>query len=313
MAGVGAIWLAIVALIALAAPIIAPGDPLDFVTQPLIAPFSDAQYPFGSDQFGRDVWAELVYGARVSLVVGLAAAAGSIGLGIVVGTLAGFLGGRVDDVLMRITEAFQTVPTFILALALVSALGPSTLNVVIAIAISSWAATARLVRAEILSLRQRDYVDAARMAGMRPLRIAFSEVLPGALHPVVALIGVTVGAAILVESSLAFLGLSDPNQVSWGGMIASGREAIRIAAIAGGHPRRRGGTRGARGEPARRRTGRSPGPTTRSMNDPRRILHRPSSTSQGCASCSDHATAPALTRWLSTASTCTSIVGASCH
>jgi peptide/nickel transport system permease protein len=120
------------------------------------------------------------------------------------------------------------VPTFILALALVSALGPSTSNVVIAIAISSWAATARLVRAEILSLRQRDYVDAARMAGAPPLRIAFAEVLPGALHPVVALVGVTVGAAILVESSLAFLGLSDPNQVSWGGMIASGREAIRI-------------------------------------------------------------------------------------
>jgi peptide/nickel transport system permease protein len=224
----GATWLIVVAMLALAAPIIVPGDPRDFVTQPLLQPFDDAQYPLGSDQFGRDVWAMLVYGARVSLVVGLAAAAGSIGLGIVVGTLAGFLRGRVDDVLMRITEAFQTVPTFILALALVSALGPSTLNVVIAIAISSWAATARLVRAEILSLRQRDYVDAARMVGMRPLRIAFSEVLPGALHPVVALVGVTVGAAILVESSLAFLGLADPNQVSWGGMIASGREAIRI-------------------------------------------------------------------------------------
>jgi peptide/nickel transport system permease protein len=112
---------------------------------------------------------------------------------------------------------------------MVSAFGPSTLNVVVAIAISSWPATARLVRAEILSLRHREYVDAARMAGARELEIAFREVLPGALHPVVALVGVTVGSAILVESALAFLGLADPNLVSWGGMIADGREAIRVA------------------------------------------------------------------------------------
>ena len=225
----GLAWLAILGLLALAAPLIAPGDPLDFVARPLIPPLIDAAHPMGTDQFGRDVWALLVHGARVSLMVGLAAAAGAISLGILVGTLAGFLGGRVDDVLMRITEAFQTVPTFILALALVSALGPSTQTVVAAIAISSWPATARLVRAEILSLRHREYVDAARMAGSRELDIAFREVLPGALHPVVALVGVTVGAAILVESALAFLGLSDPNQVSWGGMIADGREAIRVA------------------------------------------------------------------------------------
>lgn len=225
----GALWLLLLTLVAIAAPLIAPGDPLDFATRPLLPPFSDLAYPLGSDQLGRDVFAMLVHGARVSLVVGIAAAAGAIGIGIVVGTLAGFLGGRIDDVLMRITEAFQTVPTFILALALVSALGPSTVNVVLAIAISSWAATARLVRAEILSLRQRDYVDAARMAGTRPLRVAFTEVLPGALHPVIALVGVTVGAAILVEASLAFLGLADPNQVSWGGMISVGREVIRIA------------------------------------------------------------------------------------
>ncbi len=187
------------------------------------------RYPLGTDQFGRDVWSMLVHGARVSLMVGLAAAAGAIGLGILVGTLAGFLGGRVDESLMRVTEAFQTVPTFILALALVSALGPSTQNVIAAIAISSWPATARLVRAETLSLRHREYVDAARMAGARELDIAFREVLPGALTPVVALVGVIVGAAILVESALAFLGLADPNQVSWGGMIADGREAIRVA------------------------------------------------------------------------------------
>lgn len=226
---IGAGWLLFVALIALAAPMLAPGDPLNFVARPLQPPFTNPEYPFGTDQLGRDVTAMLMHGARVSLAVGLAAAAGAIGIGILVGTLAGFLGGRIDTVLMRITEAFQTVPTFILALAMVSALGTSTANVVLAIAISSWPATARLVRAEVLSLRQRDYVDAARMAGLRPFDIAFREILPGALHPVVALVGVTVGSAILVESALAFLGLSDPNLVSWGGMIANGRSVIRTA------------------------------------------------------------------------------------
>jgi peptide/nickel transport system permease protein len=222
-------WLSVVTFVAIAAPMIAPGDPLDFVTTPMLPPLTDPAFPLGADQFGRDVWAMLVHGARVSLAVGLAAAAGAVGIGIVVGTTAGFLGGRVDDLLMRMTEAFQTVPSFILALAIVSVLGASTANVAVAIAISSWPATARLVRAETLSLRRRDYVDAARMAGLRPLEIAFREVLPGALHPVLALIGVTVGAAILIESALSFLGLSDPNLVSWGGMIAEGREVIRIA------------------------------------------------------------------------------------
>jgi peptide/nickel transport system permease protein len=227
-------WLALallsgMVLVALAAPLIAPGDPLDFATTPMLRPFTDPAHPLGSDQLGRDVWAMLVHGARVSLAVGLAAATGALGIGIVVGTSAGFLGGRVDDVLMRITEAFQTVPTFILALAIVSVLGPSTANVATAIAISAWPATARLIRAETMSLRRRDYVDAARMAGLHPVEIAFREVLPGALHPVIALVGVTVGSAILVEAALSFLGLSDPNLVSWGGMIADGREVIRIA------------------------------------------------------------------------------------
>jgi peptide/nickel transport system permease protein len=130
---------------------------------------------------------------------------------------------------MRLTEAFQTVPTFLLALALVGVLGASIGNVVLAIALASWPPAARLVRAEVLRVSTLDYVDAARLAGMRPLAVAFVEVLPGALQPVVALIGVTVGEAILVESALAFLGLGDANLVSWGGMIANGRALIRSA------------------------------------------------------------------------------------
>ena len=226
---VGALGLGLLVAMAVLAPVLKPGDPLDLVARPLIPPFTDQRFPLGTDTLGRDVWAQLLYGARVSLVVGLAAAIGAILIGVAVGTLAGFLGGRADATLMRVTEAFQTVPTFLLALALLTALGTSTANVILAIAISSWAATSRLVRAEVLSLRQREYVDAARLAGLSPLRIAFREVLPGSLQPVAALVGVTVGAAILVESALAFLGLSDPNQVSWGVMIANGRDAIRVA------------------------------------------------------------------------------------
>lgn len=225
----GCLCLLAIALIALFAGTIAPGDPLNMVARPLTEPFTDPRFLLGTDHLGRNVLAELVHGARVSMVVGAAAAAGAIGIGILVGTLAGFSDRLVDDVLMRITEAFQTVPTFLLALALVSILGASALNVVIAIGISSWPPTARLVRAEVLRLRGGTFVDAARLAGRSPLVIAFMEVLPGALQPVVALIGITVGEAILVESALAFLGLSDPNLVSWGGMVADGRALLRNA------------------------------------------------------------------------------------
>ncbi len=226
---IGTMLLLVMAGIAVFADVIAPGNPLNMVARPLTAAFVDARYPLGTDQLGRNVLAGIVHGARVSMIVGATAAATAICVGILVGTLAGFVGGRTDDVLMRITEAFQTVPTFLLALALVSVLGASALNVVVAIGVSSWPPTARLVRAEVLRLRHADYVDAARVAGRAPLAIAFAEVLPGALQPVVALIGVAVGEAILVESALAFLRLSDPNLSSWGGMLANGRALLRTA------------------------------------------------------------------------------------
>jgi peptide/nickel transport system permease protein len=226
----GAILLILITL-ALLAHQIAPGDPLRMVGRPLLAPFADTRFPLGTDQLGRNVWAGLVHGARVSLIVGTAAAAAAIGVGILIGTLSGFLGGFIDDALMRVTEAVQTIPTFLLALALVSALGASATNVIVAIALSSWPPSARLVRAEVLRVRTLDYVDAARVAGRAPLAIAFLEVLPGALQPVVALVGITVAEAILVESALAFLGLSDPNLQSWGLMVASGRATLRVAPL----------------------------------------------------------------------------------
>jgi peptide/nickel transport system permease protein len=150
-------------------------------------------------------------------------------VGCVIGTIAGFAGGIADEVLMRITDAFQTVPNFLLALAFVSVAGPSLATVVIAIALGAWTGPARIARAEILSIRERDFVAGARVIGMHPAEIAFRDVLPNALPPVLALSSIIVASAVLIEASLSFLGLGDPNRVTWGGMIAEGRAVLRTA------------------------------------------------------------------------------------
>jgi peptide/nickel transport system permease protein len=185
--------------------------------------------PLGTDRLGRDVLAELFHGARTSLVVGLATAAVAIAIGAVVGTIAGFAGGALDEVLMRVTDAFQTVPGFLLALAFVSVVGASLPVVVLAIALGAWTGPARIARAEVLSIRERDYVASARVIGMHPLEIALREVLPNAMQPVLALASVIVAGAILTEAALSFLGLGDPNVVTWGSMIAEGRNVLRSA------------------------------------------------------------------------------------
>ena len=228
----GAIGLAVLCLLALAAlfaGVIFPGDPLAIVGPALVPPFSDASLPLGTDRLGRDVLAELVHGTRASLAVGIAAAVVAIVIGSLVGTLAGFAGGLIDEALMRVVDAFQVVPGFLLALAFVSVIGPSLPVVVLAIALGAWTGPARLARAEVLSIRERDYVAAARVIGMRPLEIALREVLPNALPPVLALSSVIVASSVLIEAALSFLGLSDPNIVTWGSMIAEGRNVLRSA------------------------------------------------------------------------------------
>src|SRR5690606_10744114 len=225
----GTILLALLVLAALSASLIFPADPLSIVSTPLLQPFENAHFLFGTDRLGRDVLAELFYGARTSLGVGLAAALASIILGSIVGTLAGFAGGIIDEVLMRITEAFQTVPGFLLALALVSIAGPSLPVLIAAIALSSWTQAARLTRGQVLTIRESDYVASARVIGMHPMEIAFRQILPNALPPVLALVPVIVASAILIEAALSFLGLGDPNRVTWGGMIAEGRTVLRSA------------------------------------------------------------------------------------
>lgn len=225
----GMALLALAAIAALSAPLLAPGDPLAMVGRPLLAPFVDAALPLGTDRLGRSIAAGLIHGARASLVTGLAVAAVALCVGAALGTIAGYLGGLVDEVIMRVADAVQTVPSFLLAMAVVSATGPSALGVVAALAAGTWTAPARLVRGEVMSLRQRPFVEASRLYGRHPLAIAFQVVLPNAIAPTIALAAVIVAGAILSESALAFLGLSDPNRASWGAMIAEGRSVLRTA------------------------------------------------------------------------------------
>jgi peptide/nickel transport system permease protein len=199
------------------------------VQRPFLPPFSLPTVPLGTDALGRDVFAGIIYGARVSLLVGLVSTLAALVLGVPLGAIAGYFGGRVDDALMRFTEFFQTIPSFALAIVLVAILQPSIYSIVASIAIVSWPPVARLVRGEVLSLRTREYVQAAIVTGQTNRWIIWHEILPNALSPVIVLASLMVATAILLESSLSFLGLGDPNLISWGYMVGAGRTVIRQA------------------------------------------------------------------------------------
>lgn len=225
----GLILFGIVILMALTAGLIEPGDPLRRAGPPLTPPFVNYDTLLGTDQLGRDILAGILYGARISLLVGVAATLVSIAIGVIIGALSGYFGGWVDDVLMRITEAFQTIPNFVLLLTLVAILGSRIEWITLAIGIVSWTAPARMVRAEFMSLRNREFVDAARNLGVSNTAIIFKEILPNALPPIIVYASVIMALAILLESALAFLGLGDPNYASWGNMIGQGRAVMRSA------------------------------------------------------------------------------------
>ncbi|HEY4134120.1 MAG TPA: ABC transporter permease [Alphaproteobacteria bacterium] len=226
---IGLILLVFVALVALAGPWFIPGDPLDMVTQPFLWPGTDIEFPLGSDVLGRDILTGIVHGSRVSLLIGFSATIAALGIGVTVGALAGYFRGWIDDVLMRVTEIFQTVPTFLLAVVLVAIFKPSLSTIVLAISAVTWPAIARLVRAEFLSLREREFVQSCVVIGMGETRIIFRQILPNCLPPIIVMSSVMVASAILTESGLSFLGLGDPNLMSWGTMIGIGREAMRTA------------------------------------------------------------------------------------
>lgn len=225
----GLIIIIVVSIMALAAPLLYENSPWMMVAAPLIPPFTEVAYPFGTDMLGRDITAGLVWGARVSLMIGLVSTIIALIFGIIVGAAAGFYGGAIDDALMRFTEFFQTIPQLALAVVIVAVLGPSIYSIMGAIMAVSWPPAARLVRSEFMTLKQREFVQAAIVIGQKPARIVWSQILPNAMSPIIVSASFMVATAILTESALSFLGLGDRNMMSWGFMIGASRTMIRQA------------------------------------------------------------------------------------
>jgi peptide/nickel transport system permease protein len=203
-------------------------DPLEpGVGRPFTPPSRD--FPMGTDDLARDIFSGVVYGARVSLMVGLSAAATASLIGVLIGSVSGFFGGRIDYILMKLCEMFQSLPMFLFALVIVSFFGSSIWNIVIVIGFITWPRMARLVRAEILHLKEMEFVTAARAIGLDSVKIVLRHLLPNVLHVIVVTLSLDVGTAIIVEASLSFLGAGDPNVMSWGRMLHNAQRFIRRA------------------------------------------------------------------------------------
>ncbi len=223
----GAALVVLVALGALLAPALTGGDP-GHMSSATFAPPALA-HPMGTDDLGREVFARVLYGGRVSLTIGLASAAVSVVVGTLVGAIAGFFGGAIDEALMRTTELFQVIPRFLLAIVVVSLFGNGGVNLVLVIGLLSWPATARILRAQFLVLRQEEFVLAARMSGAGPARIILRHALPNVAPYLLVSVTLQTGSAILVESFLSFLGLGDPALPSWGLLLQQAQIYLRSA------------------------------------------------------------------------------------
>jgi peptide/nickel transport system permease protein len=204
-------------------------DPLDMVAEPTLWPGQDPAFPLGTDSLGRDVATGLAYGARVSLLVGVSSAAIGLAIGTLIGAFSGYFGGWLDNLLVRLTELFQTVPAFLLVIVIVAIGQPSDPVIALAIGVASWPTVARLVRAQFRSLREAEFITAARSLGYSAPRIIFLEILPNAMAPIIVTASVMVANAILTEAGLSFLNMGDPNLISWGSMIGDGRPLLRTA------------------------------------------------------------------------------------
>jgi peptide/nickel transport system permease protein len=228
MALAGGMIVALMFLLALLATVL-PGDPAAINVKQALLPPSSAHL-FGTDDLGRDVFLRMLYGARISLLVGFVAVGISTLLGILVGALAGFYGGWVDALVMRFVDIMLCFPTFFLILAVIAFLDPSIWNIMIVIGVTSWMGVARLVRAEFLSLREREFVLAARALGASDLRLMTRHMLPNALSPVLVSATLGIAGAILTESALSFLGIGvQPPTPSWGNMLIAGKQTLGYA------------------------------------------------------------------------------------
>lgn len=222
----GLVLLTLVALVMVVGPGLYGVEPFDISGAPFTEPFVDRKLWLGTDYLGRDILAGMLVGGRATVMVGLAAAFITVIIGVTVGALAGYFGGWVDNVLSRVTELFQVLPALLFAMVMVTLLKPSLGVVIVAIGVVSWTGTARLARAEFMRLRGLEYVSAARAMGAHHLRLILREILPNALPPLIVSATLIIGVAILFEAGLSFLGLSDPNVMSWGMMIGSNRRNI---------------------------------------------------------------------------------------
>jgi len=228
MGPVGLGILLVVALAAIFAPVIAPDGPFK-LGGPRLAPMGTEGHLLGTDHLGRDILAQLVYGARVSLSIGLVAAMISLVVGVVVGSLAGYYGGWVDLVLSRITDMFLIIPAFFLIIVIVATFGSGIFYVMVVIGLTAWPTSARLMRAQALSLRERTFIQALRALGESSPRILAGHIVPNGIQPLIANASLDIAGAILIEAGLSFIGLGDPNKATWGRMIFDGRTSITSA------------------------------------------------------------------------------------
>ncbi|ALL70275.1 Dipeptide transport system permease protein DppC (plasmid) [Paraburkholderia caribensis MBA4] len=226
---VGALLLVAICALALGAPYVTHNDPLDMVGTPFTWPGADSAFPLGTDMMGRDMLSGIAYGARISIEIGVAAGVLATVVGLVVGAIAGFYGRFIDDLLMRLAEFFQTMPALLFTIVLVVVVHPSVSTIVLGVALTNWPQVARLVRAEALRVSRAEFVQAAVVIGMNRPRIVFTHVLPNVATSAIVMLSILAGNAILTEAVLSFLGLGDPNVMTWGSMIGSGREALQTA------------------------------------------------------------------------------------
>ena len=232
---VGSLILLVMVSAAVAAPWVAPHDPakqslLRRFTPPLWQAGGNATYPLGTDQVGRDVLSRIIHGARISLLVGVAAVLVSLVVGVSAGLASGFLGGKVDTVIGTIVDVWLSFPQLLLALAFVAALGPSLVTIIVVLGLTGWERYARVVRAEVLALREKEFVEAARAIGVGRLRVIVRHVLPNTVSSIVVMSTLQVAQAILAEAALSFLGVgSGSSHPTWGQMIALGRDFVTVA------------------------------------------------------------------------------------
>ena len=229
----GGVFLILLVVVSLSAPLIAPQNPRNVdvnlrLKPPVWAEGGSASYLLGTDALGRDVLSRLIYGGRVSILVGLSSVVISGVIGIVLGLVSGFFGGKIDDLISGFSEIQLAFPFILLAITIMAVIGPGLLNIIIVLGISRWVAYGRVVRGQVISIREREFVEATHALGYPLHRILFMQILPNTLSPLIVIATFSVAGNIISESSLSFLGLGvPPSVVTWGGMLSDGREYLR--------------------------------------------------------------------------------------